>query len=101
VVRLKGNGPTSASTPLTLQWISPSGDELWNSGGQIEITPPPATVTEMDFRSLPQWTCLSMPPRPVMRISSITNNAPTSVAGARRRGADDTGEWNGELGREL
>ena len=34
---------------MTLQWIGPSGNELWNSGGQIEITPPPPTVTEMDF----------------------------------------------------
>jgi hypothetical protein len=49
VVRLKGNRTDIGVHTMTLQWISPSGDELWNSGGQIEITPPPPTVTEMDF----------------------------------------------------
>ena len=49
VVRLKGNRTDIGVHTMTLQWIGPSGNELWNSGGQIEITPPPATVTEMDF----------------------------------------------------
>jgi hypothetical protein len=49
VVRLKGNRTDIGVHTMTLQWINPSGNELWNSGGQIEITPPPPTVTEMDF----------------------------------------------------
>ncbi|HEX9563799.1 MAG TPA: hypothetical protein VF981_07500 [Gemmatimonadaceae bacterium] len=49
VVRLKGNRTDIGMHTMTLQWINPSGTELWNSGGEIDITTPPTTVTEMDF----------------------------------------------------
>lgn len=49
VVRLKGDRSDIGNHSMTLQWINPSGTELWNSGGEIEVTTPPPTVTEMDF----------------------------------------------------
>lgn len=49
VVRLKGGRIDVGVHTLTLQWINPGGVELWTSGGEIEITAPPPTVTEMDF----------------------------------------------------
>jgi len=49
VVRLKGNRADIGIHTMTLQWINPSGTELWNSAGEIDVSAPPATVTEMDF----------------------------------------------------
>jgi hypothetical protein len=49
VVRLKGDRSDIGTHTMTLQWINPVGPELWNSGGEIEVTAPPPTVTEMDF----------------------------------------------------
>lgn len=49
VVRLKGTPHDVGVHSMTLHWINPGGLELWSTAGQIEITPPPAAVVEMDF----------------------------------------------------
>lgn len=49
VVRLKGTRADIGMHTMTLQWINPSGTELWNSAGEIDVSAPPPTVTEMDF----------------------------------------------------
>lgn len=49
VVRLKGNSYDAGMHTVSLRWINPSGVELWSSEGELEVTPPPTTVTEMDF----------------------------------------------------
>ena len=49
VVRLKGSRLDIGKHSVTLKWINPSGVELWTSSGEIEVSLPPPTVTEMDF----------------------------------------------------
>lgn len=49
VVRLKGSAQDAGRHTVSLRWINPSGNELWASEGELEVTPPPAPVSEMDF----------------------------------------------------
>ena len=49
VVRLKGSRLDIGKHSVQLKWINPSGVELWASSGEIEVSLPPPTVTEMDF----------------------------------------------------
>jgi hypothetical protein len=49
VVRLKGTRLDIGKHSVTLKWINPAGVELWTSSGEIEVSLPPPTVTEMDF----------------------------------------------------
>jgi hypothetical protein len=49
VVRLKGSSQDAGVHTVSLRWINPSGVELWSSQGELEVTPPPAAVLEMDF----------------------------------------------------
>lgn len=49
VVRLKGNSLDTGRHTVALRWINPRGVELWSSEGELEVTPPPSSVTEMDF----------------------------------------------------
>jgi hypothetical protein len=43
VVHLKGDEMDAGMHTLTLRWLSPSGQELWNTQGQVEVqtAPPP------------------------------------------------------------
>jgi hypothetical protein len=45
VVHLKGSA---------LQWMSPSGNELWSSEGELGVATPPQGVIEMDFPLIAQ-----------------------------------------------
>jgi hypothetical protein len=49
VVRLKGSHLDAGAHTVTLRWLNPGGVELWSSTGELEISPPPTTVSEMDF----------------------------------------------------
>jgi hypothetical protein len=49
VVRLKGSSQDAGRHTVSLRWINPSGIELWSSQGELDVTPPPAPVLEMDF----------------------------------------------------
>src|SRR3954467_15960136 len=44
-----------AGPPLvSLQWLSPSGSELWSSEGELGVTAPPQGVVDMDFPLIAQ-----------------------------------------------
>jgi hypothetical protein len=49
VVRLKGARIESGQHTVSLQWLNPSGVELWSSVGQLEVAAPPPNVNEMDM----------------------------------------------------
>jgi hypothetical protein len=54
VVHLKGSADDAGNHRVALQWLSPSGQELWSSDGELGITAPPQGVAEMDFPLIAQ-----------------------------------------------
>jgi hypothetical protein len=70
VVRLKGTRLDIGMHSMTLHWVNPGGVELWSTAGEIEVTPPPPTVTEMDFPLIaPVDLPLDQPGNYTMRIA--------------------------------
>ncbi len=69
VVHLKGSPADAGSHRVQLQWMSPSGAELWSSEGELGVQAPPSGVTEMDFPLLAQLDLpLDASGRYVMRL---------------------------------
>ena len=54
VVHLKGTASDAGSHRVTLQWLSPSGTELWSSDGELGVAAPPQGVVDMDFPLIAQ-----------------------------------------------
>ena len=54
VVHLKGSALDVGSHRVTLRWMSPSGNELWSSEGELGVATPPQGVLEMDFPLIAQ-----------------------------------------------
>jgi len=54
VVHLKGTALDVGSHKVTLNWLSPSGNELWSSEGELGVANPPQGVLEMDFPLIAQ-----------------------------------------------
>jgi hypothetical protein len=54
VVHLKGSAADAGKHRVTLQWMSPSGTELWSSDGELGIASPPQGVVDMDFPLIAQ-----------------------------------------------
>ena len=69
VVHLKGSPSDAGAHRVTLQWMSPSGSELWSSDGELGVVPPPNGVVEMDFPLIAQLDLpLDVAGRYVMRV---------------------------------
>ena len=54
VVHLKGSPADVGNHRVSLQWLSPGGNELWSSEGELGIAAPPTGVVEMDFPVIAQ-----------------------------------------------
>ena len=54
VVHLKGTAADAGTHRVSLQWLSPSGSELWSSDGELGIASPPQGVVDMDFPLIAQ-----------------------------------------------
>ena len=54
VVHLKGTHSDIGSHTVGFRWLSPSGQELWNSAGDLNVGAPPPGVTEMDLPLIAQ-----------------------------------------------
>ena len=54
VVHLKGTAIDIGEHTVTFRWLSPSGQELWNSSGDLNVGAPPPGVTEMDLPLIAQ-----------------------------------------------
>jgi hypothetical protein len=49
VVRIKGGRADVGAHALRLRWVNPSGDELWSSVWELNVSGLPASVEEMDM----------------------------------------------------
>ncbi|HTE45777.1 MAG TPA: hypothetical protein VK636_11070 [Gemmatimonadaceae bacterium] len=54
VVHLKGTGEDVGSHTVAFRWLSPSGQELWNSSGDLNVGSPPPGSAEMDLPLIAQ-----------------------------------------------
>ena len=54
VVHLKGTGVDTGSHTVSFRWLSPSGQELWNSSGDLNVGAPPPGIAEMDLPLIAQ-----------------------------------------------
>ena len=54
VVHLKGTGSDIGQHTVSFRWLSPSGQELWNSSGDLNVGAPPPGVSEMDLPLIAQ-----------------------------------------------
>jgi hypothetical protein len=54
VVHLKGSGTDTGTHTVSFRWLSPSGQELWNSSGDLNVGAPPPGITEMDLPLIAQ-----------------------------------------------
>jgi hypothetical protein len=54
VVRLKGDASDVGRHTVTLRWVNPQGNELWNSTGDLNVGQPPPGVVEMDLPLIAQ-----------------------------------------------
>ena len=69
VVHLKGSASDAGNHRVSLQWMSPSGSELWSSDGELGVGNPPAGVVEMDFPLIAQLDLpLDLPGGYLMRV---------------------------------
>jgi hypothetical protein len=48
VVRLKALPDDVGRHTLGFVWLSPEGDEMWSSSGQLDVGAPPPAATELD-----------------------------------------------------
>ena len=69
VVHMKGTPSDAGTHRVSMQWMSPSGSELWSSDGELGVATPPTGVQEMDFPLVAQLDLpLDISGRYVMRI---------------------------------
>ena len=54
VVHLKGTGVDMGAHTVSFRWLSPSGQELWNSSGDLNVGAPPPGAAEMDLPLIAQ-----------------------------------------------
>ena len=54
VVHLKGTGADVGAHTVNFRWLSPSGSELWNSSGDLNVGAPPPGAAEMDLPLIAQ-----------------------------------------------
>jgi hypothetical protein len=49
VVRLKASPDDVGAHALSFTWVSPSGEEVWQSSGEVEVHTPPPGAPEVDI----------------------------------------------------
>ncbi len=49
VVRLKASPEDAGMHALSFAWMSPGGEEIWSSSGEVEVHAPPPGTTEVDI----------------------------------------------------
>ena len=55
VLHMKGSGSDVGAHTVSFRWLSPSGQELWRSQGDLNVGPPPPGVVEMDLPLIAQF----------------------------------------------
>lgn len=77
VVHLKGTPNDVGGHSVTLRWLNPSGNELWNSAGELNVGPPPPGIAEMDLPLIAQVD-LPMDAAGTYVMSIAIDNNPTA-----------------------
>ena len=54
VVHLKGSSADIGAHNVSFRWLSPGGQELWSSAGDLNVGAPPPGVMEMDLPLIAQ-----------------------------------------------
>jgi hypothetical protein len=54
VVHLKGSGSDVGKHTVSFRWLSPNGQELWTSTGDLNVGAPPPGIAEMDLPLIAQ-----------------------------------------------
>jgi hypothetical protein len=54
VVHLKGSGADMGAHTVSFRWLSPGGQELWSSSGDLNVGAPPPGVLERDLPLIAQ-----------------------------------------------
>jgi hypothetical protein len=54
VVHLKGSSADMGAHTVSFRWLSPGGQELWSSSGDLNVGAPPPGVLEMDLPLIAQ-----------------------------------------------
>jgi hypothetical protein len=54
VVHLKGTSSDVGQHTVSFKWLSPAGQELWTSSGDLNVGSPPPGVVEMDLPLIAQ-----------------------------------------------
>jgi hypothetical protein len=54
VVHLKGTAIDVGAHTVAFRWLSPSGNELWTSSGELNVGPPSTGALEMDLPLIAQ-----------------------------------------------
>lgn len=49
IVRVKADGGDVGTHKLTFRWLSPREEELWSSSGELNVSPAPNPVFEVDL----------------------------------------------------
>ncbi len=55
VVHLKGTNTDTGTHTVGFRWLSPSGNELWSSTGDLNVGAPPPGVAEVDLPLIAQF----------------------------------------------
>ncbi len=97
VVQLKGSASDVGNHGLRLQWISPSGSELWSSDGDLAFGPPANGVSEVGFPLVIQLDLpLDQSGSYMMRMSldgALLAETPVHVRGALTVPTPPTPAW--------
>jgi hypothetical protein len=97
VVHLKGSAADAGSHRVSLQWLSPSGTELWSSEGELGVASPPPGVIDMDFPLIAQLDLpLDLPGGYLMRVGldgATQAEVPVQVRSAANAPAAPTPAW--------
>jgi hypothetical protein len=97
VVHLKGSAADAGSHRVSLQWLSPSGTELWSSEGELGVASPPPGIVDMDFPLIAQLDLpLDLPGGYLMRVGldgATQAEVPVQVRSAANAPAAPTPAW--------
>lgn len=87
VLHLKGTPLDTGTHSVTLRWLNPSGRELWQSTGELNVGTPPPGVLEMDLPLIAQIDLpVDQPGGYVMSISVDGEKATDVVVQVRSAG---------------
>jgi uncharacterized protein DUF6941 len=84
VLHMKGSGVDIGQHTVSFRWLSPSGQELWRSQGDLNVGAPPPGVIEMDLPLIAQFD-LPMDSPGGYTMAIAVDNEPTIDVGVQVR----------------